>query len=124
MAGSLADFKYIDDLGKAWIIRIDKSNALVTGTGFVMLTAADLALDFLPRNIEPRYVNCRHPKRPINRILFCQSLTSPLWLGTTRTVTLTDFQDKTQQVFNVGKRVAENQKYRANLVDSYQSDSP
>ena len=124
MAGSLADFKYIDDQGKAWLIRIDKSNALITGTGFVVLTQADLSLDFLPRNIEPRFVNCRHPTRPINRTLYCQSTSAALWLGTVRTVQLTDYQNRSLQTFNVGKRVGEVEKYRANLIDSYQNDSP
>jgi hypothetical protein len=115
MAGSVADFKYFDDQGKPWLIRIDKSNALVTGTGFTLLTQAELALDFLPRNIEPRFVNCRHPTRPINRTLYCQSTSSALWLGAVRTVQLTDFQDKSLQTFNVGKRVAEEEKGVAHI---------
>lgn len=123
MAGSLADFKYIDDQGKAWLIRIDKSNALITGTGFIAIAQADLSLNYLPRNLEARYVNCRHPTRPINRTLYCRSTSSALWLGTVTTVSLIDYQDKSLQTFNVGKRVAENQKYRPNLIDSYQNDS-
>jgi hypothetical protein len=121
MAGSLADFKYLDDQGQAWLVRIDKSNALATGTGFVALTQADLTLHYLPRNIELRYVNCRHPTRPINRKIYCQSTSAPIWTGTTKTIVLTDYQDRTQQTFNVGKRVAENEKYRANLADTYQT---
>jgi hypothetical protein len=124
MAGSLADFKYLDDNGNPWLVRIDKSNGLASGTGFVALTQADLTLNFLPRNLELRYVNCRHPTRPITRVIFCQSTSSPLWLGTTTTIQLTDYQDRSLQAFKVGKRVAENQKYRANLIDSYQNDSP
>jgi len=121
MAGSLADFKYLDDQGRPWLVRIDKSNALATGTGFFALTQADLALDYLPRNIELRYVNCRHPTRPINRKIYCQSTSAAIWTGTTKTIVLTDYQDRTSQTFNVGKRVAENEKYRANLADTYQT---
>lgn len=121
MAGSLADFKYLDDQGQAWLVRIDKSNALATGTGFVALTQADLALNYLPRNIELRYVNTRHPTRPINRVIYCQSTSSPIWLGTHKIIVLTDYQDNSQQTFNIGKRCAENQKYRANLPDTYQT---
>lgn len=121
MAGSLADFKYLDDQGEAWLVRIDKSNALATGTGFVALTQADLVLHYLPRNIELRFVNCRHATRPLNRRIYCQSTSAAIWLGTTKTITLTDYQDNSQQTFNVGKRVGENQKYRANLADTYQT---
>lgn len=124
MAGSLADFKYFDDSGRPWLIRIDKSNGLATGTGFVSITQADLSLDYLPRNIEPRFVNCRHPTRPINRKVYCQSTNAAIWLGTTKTISLRDYQDASLQSFNVGKRVAENQKYRANLSDTYQTDTP
>ncbi|WP_055077263.1 hypothetical protein [Pseudanabaena sp. 'Roaring Creek'] len=124
MAGSLADFKYIADDGSAWLVRIDKSNALATGTGFVPLTQADLGLKYLPRNLELRYVNCRHPTRPINRTIYCQSTSAPIWLGTTKTISLRDYQDGSVQAFNVGKRVAEKEKYRVNLTDTYQNDTP
>lgn len=124
MAGSLSDFKYIADDGRAWLIRIDRSNALATGTGFTPLTSEDASLDYLPRNLEPRFVNCRHATRPINRKIYCANTTAPIWTGVTKTIQLTDYQDRSQQTFNVGKRTAEKQKYRVNVTDSYQNDSP
>lgn len=124
MAGSISDFKYTDDDGNSWLVRIDKSNALATGTGFVALTQADLSLHYLPRNIEMRYVNCRHPTRPINREIYCANTTAAIWVGTQKTIQLTDYQDRSLQNFNCGKRIAENQKYRASLADTYQNDSP
>jgi hypothetical protein len=124
MAGSIADFKYTDDNGSSWLVRIDKSNALATGTGFVALTQADLSLNYLPRNIEMRFVSARHPTRPINRKIYCATTTAPIWNGTQKTISLTDYQDKSTQAFNVGKRTSENRKYQPNLIDSYQTDNP
>ena len=124
MAGSIADFKYFDDDGSPWLIRIDKSNALTTGTGFVALTQADLTLNYLPRNLEPRYVICQHPTRPIKREIYCQSKDAPIWKGTQTTISLRDFQDGSIQQFNVGKRVQQLERYSARLLDSYQNDNP
>jgi len=124
MAGSIADFKYFTDDGRAWLIRIDKSNALATGTGFTPLTAEDANLDYLPRNLEPRYVNCRQTTRGINRTIFCASTSAPIWTGANKTIQLTDYQDRSLQTFNVGKRTAEKEKYRASITDSFQNDSP
>jgi hypothetical protein len=124
MAGSLADFKYTADDGRSWLIRIDKSNALATGTGFVPLTSGDASLDYLPRNLEPRFVNCRMANRPINRKIYCANTTAAIWTGTNKTIQLTDYQDRTVQTFNVGKRTAEKEKYRVNTSDTYQNDNP
>lgn len=121
MAGSISDFKYLDDRNQAYLVRIDKSNALKNGTGFVPLTQADLALDFLPRNIELRYVKVRHPSRPIDRYIYCASLLAPLWLGTQKTIILTDYQDNSQQDFNVISREFERKTYTAKLTDTYQT---
>ncbi|OYQ66647.1 hypothetical protein B9G53_03510 [Pseudanabaena sp. SR411] len=124
MAGSLSDFKYIDNSGRAWLIRLDRSNCLATGTGFVPLQQADLNLDYLPRNIELRYVVAKHPTRPIKREIYCATTTCPLWRGEQETITLVDYQDKTNQVFNVGNRIQERKKYTAKVLDTYQNDSP
>lgn len=121
MAGSLADFKYLDDRGLGYLVRIDKSNALRTGTGFVALTQADLALDYIPSNIELRYVVARHPSRPINRKIYCQSLTAPLWIGTQTTINLIDYQDNSLQEFKIVNREFERKKYTAKLIDTYQT---
>jgi hypothetical protein len=123
VAGSLADFKYFDDRGLPYLIRIDRSNALRSGTGFVPITQADLSLDYLPRNLEPRYVTARHPNRPINRSIYCQSLNSPLWLGTQTTITLIDYQDNSLQSFNIVKREFEKKSYTPKLIDTYQTDT-
>jgi hypothetical protein len=123
VAGSLADFKYFDDRGLPYLIRIDKSNALRSGTGFVALIQADLSLDYLPRNLEPRYIQARHPNRPINRSIYCQSVNSPLWLGTQKTITLIDYQDNSLQSFEVVNRVFEKKLFRAKLLDTYQTDT-
>lgn len=124
MAGSLADFKYIDNAGKAWLVRIDKSNALTSGTGFVNLTNADMTLDYLPRNIELRYVSCKHPSRPIKRNIYCQSTNAPAWKGEIETLALTDYQDRTIQNFKIGDRYQERAIYTAKLQDTYQTDTP
>jgi hypothetical protein len=124
MAGSLADFKYIDNSGRAWLIRIDKSNALTTGTGFVPIKQADLTLDYLPRNIDLRYVICKHPTRPIKREIYCQSTSAPIWLGTQETINLIDYQDRSIQAFNVGNRIQEKPSYTAKLIDTFQNDNP
>lgn len=124
MAGSLADFKYFDDAGNPWLVRIDKSNALATGTGFAALVQQDLGLWFLPRNLELRYVICQHPTRPIKRDIYCQSTSSPIWIGTAPTIVLTDYQDRSLQVFNVGQRVREKVKYFPRVTDTYQTDNP
>jgi hypothetical protein len=123
VAGSLADFKYFDDRGLPYLIRIDKSNALKSGTGFVPLIQADLSLDYLPRNLEPRYIQARHPTRPINRSIYCQSTNSPLWLGTQKTITLIDYQDNSLQIFEVVNRIVEKKLFRAKLLDTYQTDT-
>lgn len=124
MAGSLADFKYLDNAGRAWLIRIDKSNALATGTGFVEITQADLALDYLPRNIEIRYAVCRHPTRPIKRNIYCQSKSSDIWTGAKETILLRDFQDGSLQTFKIVDRIQEKPAYTAKLMDTYQNDNP
>ena len=124
MAGSIADFKYTDDDGNPWLVRIDKSNALATGTGFTALTQAGLNLHYLPRNIDMRFVNCRHPSRPINRTIYCANTDAAIWKGTQKTIQLEDYQDRTMQAFNVGKRTGEVKKYQPQLTDSYQTDNP
>lgn len=124
MAGSLADFKYLDDNGNPWIVRIDKSNALANGTGFTPLIQQDLGLSFLPRNLELRYVVCTHPTRPIKRDIYCHSLSAPLWIGTITTIELTDYQDRSLQTFTISQRVREKVKYFARLIDSSQNDNP
>ena len=124
MAGSLADFKYFDDRGLPYLVRIDRSNALKAGTGFVVLTQADLLLDYLPRNLEPRYIVARHPTRPIQRKIYCQSLTAPLWTGSQLTISLIDYQDNSLQEFSVKKREHETKLFTAKLIDTYQTDNP
>ena len=124
MAGSLRDFKYFDDRGLPYLVRIDNSNALRSGTGFVLITQADLSLDYLPRNLELRHVTARHPTRPINRVIYCQSLTAPLWLGTQATISLIDYQDNSLQQFEIIDRKNERKLYRPRLTDTYQNDSP
>lgn len=124
MAGSLADFKYFDDRGLPYLVRIDRSNALKAGTGFVVLTQADLLLDYLPRNLEPRYIVARHPTRPIQRKIYCQSLTAPLWIGSQLTISLIDYQDNSLQEFSIKKREHERKLFTAKLIDSYQTDNP
>ena len=124
MAGSLADFKYFDDRGLPYLVRIDKSNALKAGTGFVVLTQADLLLDYLPRNLEPRYIVARHPTRPIQRKIYCQSLTAPLWTGSQLTISLIVYQNNYLQEFSVKKREHETKLFTAKLIDSYQTDNP
>lgn len=124
MAGSIADFKYIDNSGLAWLIRIDKSNALSPGTGFVALEQSDLILKYLPRNIDLRYVNARHPTRPITRRIYCQSITAPIWTGSQETIELIDFQDRSIQTFKIGDRIQEKPIYSAKLIDTFQNDNP
>lgn len=124
MAGSLSDFKYLDDRGLPYLVRIDRSNALRAGTGFTAITQSDLSLDYLPRNIELRYVVARHPTRPINRKIYCQSLTAPLWIGSQNTITLIDYQDNSLQSFAIVNREFERKSYTAKLVDTYQTDTP
>ena len=124
MAGSQADFKYLDNSGKAWLVRIDKSNALATGTGFVEITQADLTLDYLPRNINLRFAIARHPTRPIKREIYCQSKDCAIWLGTQETINLRDFQDGSLQTFKIVDRIQEKPKYTAKLTDTYQNDNP
>ena len=124
MAGSVADFKYLDNSGRAWLVRIDKSNALTTGTGFTEIIQSELSLDYLPRNIELRYAVARHPNRPIRRRIYCQSKTAPLWLGTQETISLRDYQDGSMQTFKIVDRIQEKPIYTAKLIDSYQNDNP
>lgn len=124
MAGSLRDFKYFDDRNLPYLVRIDNSNALRSGTGFVIMTQPDLLLDYLPRNMELRYVTARHPTRPINRTIYCQSLTAPLWIGTQTTISLIDYQDNSLQQFAIVDRTFEKKLYKARLNDTYQNDSP
>lgn len=124
MAGSLADFKYLDNSGKAWLVRIDKSNALATGTGFVEITQTDLNLDYLPRNLDLRYAVAKHPTRPIKRNIYCQSKECDLWKGTQETISLRDFQDGSLQNFKIVDRIQEKPKYTAKLLDIFQNDNP
>jgi len=124
MAGSFADFKYLDDDGNAWLLRLDRSNCLSAGTGFVLITQADLVLDYLPRNIEPRVVIARHPTRSIKRPIVCASTSSPLWTGAQETINLIDYQDRTIQNFKITDRLRERAKYTAKLQDTYQNDNP
>lgn len=124
MAGSTADFKYIDNSGRPWLVRIDKSNALTTGTGFTAITQSELTLDYLPRNIDLRYVICKHPTRPITRRIYCQSTNAPIWIGTQQTINLVDYQDLSIQAFKIGDRKAEKFLYTAKLIDTYQNDNP
>ncbi len=54
MAGSIKWFLYTDSTGANWGVKIDESNGEAIGNADV--TAADLPLNELPRNISPRYV--------------------------------------------------------------------
>lgn len=122
MAGSLIDCAYTSDDGRRWLIRIDKSNALAGG--FTPILQADLSLDYLPRNLEPRYVTCKHPTRSVRRDIYIPSLTSGLWSGAITSITLTDYQDNSQQSFSVKSRNSQRAKYLPNLIDTYQTDNP
>ena len=124
MAGSLADFKYLDNSGRTWLVRIDRSNALSAGTGFVPITQADMGLDYLPRNIELRYVEAKHPTRPIKRNIYCQSINAPIWIGTQSVISLPDYQNNSLTNFKIGNRIQEAFRYTAKLIDTYQNDSP
>lgn len=124
MAGSTADFKYQDNSGKDWLVRIDKSNALANGTGFVEIELEDLALDYLPRNINLRYAVAKHPSRPVRRNIYCQSKEAALWTGEVETISLRDFQDGSLQTFKIVDRIQEKPSYTAKLIDTYQNDNP
>ena len=121
MAGSISDFVYLDDRNQPWIVRIDRSNALINGTGFVPLSLTDLGLNFLPRNIDLRYVICRHPTRPITRKIYCKSISSPIWIGSIFQISLRDFSDGSMQDFTIGSSRGERKSYSAQLTDTYQN---
>lgn len=121
MAGSIADFKYFDDKGNPWLIRIDKSNALTEGTGFIPLTQADMSLHYLPRNLNPRYAIALLPSKPVPRKIYCQSTDSDIWKGVITEILLIDYGTNTLAPFEVKRRVAERAKYKANLIDTYQT---
>lgn len=124
MAGSLADFKYTTDDGDTYLLRIDRSNASLPGTGFEPITDEDLSTPYLPRNIEPRYAWAQHPTRPIKRRLWIANPTAPIWTGEVKEVELIDYQDSSTQVFRITRRIQEKEIYRPQLPDSYQNDSP
>ena len=124
MAGSQADFKYIDNQDRAWLLRIDRSNALSLGTGFMPIQTSDLPLDYLPRNVEPRYVIAKHPTRPIKREIYCQSINSDIWRAGQLTIPLEDYQDRTMQQFKIIKWISERKSYNVRVTDTYQNDNP
>lgn len=121
MAGSLSDFKYLDDKGNPWLIRIDKSNALQEGTGFLTLVQADVNLSYLPRNLEPRYAIAVLPNKQLPRKIYCQSINSDIWKGVVTDVLLTDYGSNNATIFVIKRRIAERAKYTANLTDTYQT---
>jgi hypothetical protein len=124
MAGSIADFVYIDDNGTRWLVRIDRSNALIEGTGFEVLRDEDKGLPFLPRNVKPRYVTFRHPTRPIKRRIYCANTGTDIWRGIKTAIELTDYQDNSVQTFLALSRTAEKASYRVSVVDTYLNDNP
>ncbi|WP_156815596.1 hypothetical protein [Pseudanabaena sp. PCC 6802] len=124
MAGSIADFAYTDDDGQQWLIRIDRSNALIEGTGFTLLSEDDKDLSFLPRNVKPRFVSFRHLTRPTKRRIYCANTDADIWRGNKTAIELVDYQDNSVQTFVAMSRTAEKAKYRANLTDTYLNDNP
>jgi len=122
MAGSLADFRYLDDRSNPWLIRIDKSNALITGTGFLPLVTIDKNLFYLPRNLEARYVTAQHPTKPITRRIYCKSITSDIWRGIIESILLIDYSSGILEQFTIKSRNEEKAKYTINLIDTYQSE--
>jgi len=122
MAGSLADFRYLDDSTNPWLIRIDKSNALITGTGFTNLVTTDKSLFYLPRNLEARYVVAQHPTKPITRNIYCRSITSDIWRGVITSILLIDYVTGDLEQFTVKRRREEKAKYTVNLIDTFQSE--
>ena len=124
MAGSQADFRYIDNQSRAWLLRTDRSNALSLGTGYTPIQLSDLPLDYLPRNIEPRYVIAKHPTRPIKREIYCQSTNCDIWRNGQDTILLEDYQNRTMQQFKIMKWMPEKKSYNVRVTDTYQNDNP
>ena len=124
MAGSQADFKYIDNQNREWLLRIDRSNALSLGTGFTPIQLSDLPLHYLPRNIEPRYVIAKHPTKLIKREIYCQSINSDIWRSRQNTIPLEDYQDRTIQEFKIIKWISERKSYTVRVTDIYQNANP
>ena len=124
MAGSQADFKYIDNQNREWLLRTDRSNALSLGTGFTPIQLSDLPLHYLPRNVEPRYVIAKHPTRPIKREIYCQSINCDIWKGGQDIILLEDYQNRTMQQFKIIRWISEKKIYTVRVTDTYQNDNP
>lgn len=78
MAGSIKAFRYEDDLGQEWALRLDESNTeAVNGSTNDLSTG--VGANALPRNVKPREVFYTNAAR--TRTIRCVCLTPTIYTG-------------------------------------------
>ena len=81
----MGTFRYIDDRGNFFRIRLDASNATAVGA-----TPAAGTEPSMPKNLKPRYLLARLPSGRTRRIVAPDSALA-IWANEGQTVTLPDF---------------------------------
>lgn len=81
MAGSLKNFVYTTNNGSEFIVRLDESNAELTGAGFRDMVDADANLLALPKNVKMRYVNVVNAATNATRKIFCGTSSAAAFLN-------------------------------------------
>jgi hypothetical protein len=122
MAGSRHNFVYQMDDGSRWMVVLDRSNALINGSGFSLPSEADLSLYPIPKGTRLRSVRFKSATTAAERRIICQSTDSPIWKGEIRTIQLMDFFTGALIDFVAISRTAEKQQFRAVLLDTGLSD--
>lgn len=85
MAGPMGRYRYINDAAQNYVLRLDASNAALTGA-----TAADGTEANPPKGFRPRYVVARFASG-VSRRLVCPDVSHGTWTGATTTLNLPDF---------------------------------
>jgi hypothetical protein len=85
MAGAMGRFNYISDNGTTYAVSLDASNGVAVGN-----TVASSLLS-KPGRTKMRYILAQHPTSGRERRVVICDPANAIWLGTTNTVSLPDF---------------------------------
>lgn len=111
--GSQRDFDYVDDGGSVWGVRADESNVELVNTAG---TGAAVAVDRLPRNVKPRYVEVTDITGTIKRKCIVLTLARFSALSGTSNFTLPATDSNTGTVVAVGLKQPEIER---NLIKNF-----
>jgi hypothetical protein len=105
MAGLMGTYVYIDDLGVSYKVRVDASNAVITG---MAAYDGDPVLADLPRSKKMRYRLIKHPANGRYRKLWCGDVADGAWTDGVGTVqAIFDYYTNASANYTLQGRVGE-----------------